>query len=388
MPQDAKIIQVFAASPSDVAAERQTLERVVQKLNLTIAPLLGMRVELVRWETHAYPDFGVDAQDVINRQIPAIYDLFIGILWGRFGTATARAGSGTEEEFDRALARHRAGEPVRLMIYFKDAPLPPSQLDPAQLASVFAFKAKVEAEGGLHWTFVDNFEELVELHLTRHLQDFQKSHDYSAGAVARSEPRVVVEPDEDGIIEYMEAYNEHFDRLIEVQERITAAIADLGQNMTERAEEINKAAQEGKKGDIPYIRRMATKTAEDMAQFVARMDIDTPIFATEFEAGFRAFINGVAASRDFESHDAAEQIGTMLDTVNTVDENLTAARGSVLALRDSVASLPRVTTVLNRAKRATVTVLDKLVREFDAGETLLREVQAVLKSHLTDLQAG
>ena len=36
---------------------------------------LGIRLELVRWETHAYPSFGEDPQSVINEQIPDDYDL-------------------------------------------------------------------------------------------------------------------------------------------------------------------------------------------------------------------------------------------------------------------------------------------------------------------------
>jgi hypothetical protein len=31
------------------------------------------------------------------------YDLFVGIMWRRFGTPTGVAGSGTEQEFDHAL---------------------------------------------------------------------------------------------------------------------------------------------------------------------------------------------------------------------------------------------------------------------------------------------
>src|SRR5690349_22389526 len=94
-------LSVFVASPNDVREERDRIQRVVEEFNLGIAKAQGLILELIRWETHAWPDIGDDAQDVINRQIP-IPDIFIGILWKRFGTPTKRADSGTQEEFERA----------------------------------------------------------------------------------------------------------------------------------------------------------------------------------------------------------------------------------------------------------------------------------------------
>lgn len=119
------ILSIFVASPSDVDEERNRLEEVIRELNTTWSRDLGVRLELVRWETHAYPSFGEDAQAVINDQIPDDYDVFVGLMWYRFGTPTGRAGSGTVEEFQRAKKRFDANsDDLQLMIYFKDAPAP------------------------------------------------------------------------------------------------------------------------------------------------------------------------------------------------------------------------------------------------------------------------
>ena len=91
-----KQYRVFVASPRDVSAEREALERVVTEVNQTHGVPLGYSIELWRWETHATPDGG-RPQDVINAQLPE-FDVFIGILWRRFGTPTGVAGSGTAED--------------------------------------------------------------------------------------------------------------------------------------------------------------------------------------------------------------------------------------------------------------------------------------------------
>src|SRR5262249_21309833 len=134
MADHVRLLSAFVASPSDVAEERDALEALAAELNLLWGPQLQTRLQLLKWETHAHPDFGVDAQSVINEQIRAVYEIFIGIFWARIGTKTARAASGTVEEFERALVRQAdAPGSIKIMLYFKDAPLAPSQMDPEQL---------------------------------------------------------------------------------------------------------------------------------------------------------------------------------------------------------------------------------------------------------------
>ena len=128
MPRQENVIVVFVASPSDLDPERNCLEEVIKELNRSWSRSTGFRLELVRWETHGYPEVGQDPQDVLNRELPNDSDIFIGLMWSRYGTETGRAGSGTEEEFNRALERHRRDpESIRIMFYFKDAPLAPER---------------------------------------------------------------------------------------------------------------------------------------------------------------------------------------------------------------------------------------------------------------------
>ena len=114
--------------------EREALESLIYEMYQTWGRALGIMFELVRWETHVTPAFGSDPQAVINSQIGDNYDVFIGILWARFGTPTPRAASGTMEEFERAYARVQAGaNNPEIMFYFKEAAVPISKIDPEQL---------------------------------------------------------------------------------------------------------------------------------------------------------------------------------------------------------------------------------------------------------------
>lgn len=179
MPRDETILTIFVSSPQDVEAERDVLARVVAELNDTWSRQFGIRLDLLRWETSGYPGIGDDAQDVLNQELPDDYDIFVGIMWTRYGTPTSRAGSGTEEEFERAHARYIADtDSVRIMFYFKTQAVSPDDVVPEQLERRNKFKAKLGQLGGLWWVFdnTNQFETQVRQHLSRILQNFHKYH--------------------------------------------------------------------------------------------------------------------------------------------------------------------------------------------------------------------
>lgn len=163
------IVRVFVASPGDVAFERNALGKLVAEINQTlnaVAPERGVRLELVRWETHAIPEAG-RPQGVINRQIGK-YDIFVGIMWRRFGTATTEAGSGTEEEFDRAYKDFQDSGRPHIMFYFCQAPAAPPKAaeEVAQLGRVVAFRDKL-SQLALVWEYEQHsdFADTVRPHL-------------------------------------------------------------------------------------------------------------------------------------------------------------------------------------------------------------------------------
>ncbi len=127
MADNIQQVRAFVASPGDVKVERAQLERVVREINQTVAAIAPERriaLELVRWETNVAPGLARDAQDVVTRQI-GTYEIFIGMMWKRFGTPTAVADSGTEEEFRQAYATWEQDERLQVLFYFCQAPSPP-----------------------------------------------------------------------------------------------------------------------------------------------------------------------------------------------------------------------------------------------------------------------
>ena len=116
----ADILRIVVASPGDVQAERDALRTVLEELDQGIALEHGLRLELARWETDAYPGFHPEGPQGLIDAILCIEDcdILIGIFWKRFGTPVQDANSGTEHEFRRAYDAWKQTRRPHIMVYF------------------------------------------------------------------------------------------------------------------------------------------------------------------------------------------------------------------------------------------------------------------------------
>lgn len=150
MPRSNTTYRIFVASPGDVHRERDAMQGVVNTMNRILDALLpddGVCVELVRWESHVAPQIARGPQAVVNDQLEPC-DIFVGILSERFGTPTAVAGSGTEEEFRRAYAQWEKHQAPWIVFYFNTTPgAAEGPVDRAQQDKVAAFRAELQAKG-------------------------------------------------------------------------------------------------------------------------------------------------------------------------------------------------------------------------------------------------
>lgn len=164
------IVRVFLASPGDVSKERNKTEQVVSELNRSVAPQLGIMIELVRWEDFV-PGMGRPEQVILEQADIEQCDVFIGILWNRFGTPTGHAESGTEEEFEVAYSCWQKNNKPRIMFYFCQNPSNLQTVqDIRQKEKVINFRSKLSKLGIYNeYNEAADFESLLRQNLTKHL---------------------------------------------------------------------------------------------------------------------------------------------------------------------------------------------------------------------------
>jgi hypothetical protein len=169
-------VRVFVSSPGDVEQERDSLTNVVSELNNTIGQPLGFVIDLLLWETHCHPEMG-RPQAIINKQIGK-YDIFVGIMWKRFGTPTGVAESGTEEEFNLAYEEWQRDNTLHLAFYFSQAKYKLASAEEIdQAGKTLEFQNELSKKG-LTWKYssAETFADTVRPHLAKILFEmFQKS---------------------------------------------------------------------------------------------------------------------------------------------------------------------------------------------------------------------
>jgi len=168
-----KVLPVFLASPSDVADEREAVREAVSSATRMVSDL-GWSIELYGWEDT--PPCAGRPQAVINHDVDAC-DVFVGLLWKRWGQPTGEYSSGFQEEFQRAKKRNEVTGCPALWLAFKK--INPSECeDPGeQLKAVLAFREeRIAARDVLFKEFGDAQElgsRLVEW-LVLHVQQLAK----------------------------------------------------------------------------------------------------------------------------------------------------------------------------------------------------------------------
>jgi hypothetical protein len=180
-----KRLRIFISSPSDVRPERLTAERLVARLAREFS--YHFRVEPVLWEREP-----LIATEHFQSSItpPHATDIVVVILWSRLGVPlplekyvgpiSGRPVTGTEWEFEDAVAGYRASRLPDLLFYRKRAAVMASLDDDAaleqqrqqkRLVEDFVQRWFIDTEAGTfsaafrEFTTAAEFEELLEGHL-------------------------------------------------------------------------------------------------------------------------------------------------------------------------------------------------------------------------------
>mgnify|MGYP001230997663 CR=1 FL=1 len=395
MSKQITLLRVFVASPEDVKEERESITKIINEMNKTWEKE-NIQVKVVKWETDTAPGVGEDPQDVVNNGIGDDYDIFVGIMWTRFGTPTNRAGSGTAEEFNRSYERHQEDpNSLQIMFYFNQAKPNLDDIDPEQFMLLNDFKTKLGELGVYYWNYngADEFENYFRMHINSKVRGWGKEWGNGTGKIEIFEPPIEElnekteidgsfdEEEEEGFVDLILIGTENFEKSNESIIRISEAIETVGQNMGERGEEFKHS--QSPTPNMKHGRRILKRTAEDMEQFVKRIEPEIPVFSDTFSIGIDSFARAATIINDFPDADKNE-ISKALTTVQEIKSSIIPALASIQGLRDTVYNLPRISREINLAKKHMVSILDDLIKEIDSSKDLTSEAEKILEKAVVD----
>ncbi len=199
-----KTLRFFISSPGDVYEERALAGRVIERLQSEYTGRVVL--DSVRWEHEPLLATSTFQQQIAN---PSEADVVIAILWSRLGTRLSaqftradgsRYESGTEYEFEEAVAAFRRNGKPDLLVYRRTAPPSVRLDDEKDLMERLGQKKKLDefidkwfhdrTEGTVLAAFhpyesPSDFEILLENHLRR-LIDRQLPRSVTATSEARA----------------------------------------------------------------------------------------------------------------------------------------------------------------------------------------------------------
>jgi len=383
MPEIISKYRIFLASPSDLLDERESITDVINELNLTYGNPNNIVLELLKWETNSAPAItSSDVQNIINDDIPT-YDLFIGLLWMRFGTPTKEFGSGTEEEFNIAYSKFKKdNNSLQILFYFKNAaPKSLDDINPEQLGKVKDFKLTLGEKNVLFCDYNSNEEltRFLRLHIPTRIESLKSKNKntlLNKDDILEIEKIEVQEIEEElGIIDYQEFIEEYFAVSTQSLTRISEATAWIGKEMNKKTAEINKLVAKNKNQQISFKvqRNIYERTSESMNNFANRIEPEIPIYINNFEKGIDSFSKLIMIFKsDFD-----DKNNDVIEASNSLDYLIVQIELSLLNLKDfltSIEQLPKMSKELNNARRNVANKLSDFISKLEMSIVIGKEV--------------
>lgn len=193
------VLNIFIGSPGDLEEERKAARDVIERVNHHLARNLGLHIDLRGWED-TLPGFS-RPQEKINEDVRSC-DLFVGLLWKRWGSQTGEYTSGFEEEFEIACERKRNGELKDIWLFFKQIPQDLLQDPGPQLNKVREFKNQIKVNREIFYkefNSVEEWEKLFYDYMSDYIskefgtpKEIPTSSQPTTGLVRISEPPILV----------------------------------------------------------------------------------------------------------------------------------------------------------------------------------------------------
>lgn len=386
------VLRIFVSSPSDVTDEVNSVKQIVEELNAAALRTSGIRLEVATWRTDVVPGIADDTQTVINNQIADEYDIFVGILWTRFGTPTPRAGSGTEEEFEHAYSRYKSQpNSVRVMFYFKEEPPPKlSAIDPDQLKLIRCFKSKLGEKGTLYFEFETHktFEVYLRSHLIRQVQSWSKEWgDKAETLLAKTQAisKAIHEHMdlEQGALDLIEDVVRHFALATDALEYVNRLFEDVTDRSGEKIAQIQAIKKFESHDSIKDRKYIVDSAATDLDLLAKRLSEQITRLSESLLQGLDSFSKVLTYKDCFNTEDL-DQLVSLKTVIKTMIGSIESSRAINIEVINAVLGLPRMTTTLNRAKRSAAGAIQRYVAVLDEALQLCKDASQNCEALFSD----
>ncbi len=376
---------VFISCPSDVADERDVVIEAIEQIN-NLRARGGIRIRPVFWENDVSTELGDRPQAIVNRQIGNEYDVYLGIMCAKFGTATGEAASGTEEEFRLAFMRKQeAPNEIEVLFYFKDARHSRDEIDPDQFAAVTAFKkellpagvlGKIENLGQFRTRVLKDLTEAIHrLSSQSQTAPNEREATLSEHSAADETSESEVE-DELGVFELNEAVEDGFGEVSDLTSELVTAMDRLGTRIRSQTSEIETIPQNSSRENRRAIERSLDRISRELSSYAETIDGTVPNMEIAMQSAMEAMQSLVVISNEDQLVNEGESEDLAI-TISEMHETLTSVRAQIADFYSSLNAIPRLTRQLRQSKRRASLATVRLMEFFDNSLTQTEELRSI-----------
>jgi len=398
MPFPATVVSIFLSSPSDVKEDRSRIVSIIQAWNQRNGRERSLFFNVLTWEDFVAPAIGESGQEVVNEQVGDDYDIFLGVMWSRFGTPTSIAKSGTEEEFNRVVDRHRLGEGVSVCFLFKNADIPMKILDGEQFISVRKFKEFVSDSGCLYREYVDDASLINSMNLildrfanaqsglSKEPQRGSRNKGQRAAMGAELAPSSSISKDDD-------------EGLFEINDRIEVDGREFVQSMEDWSKRLNSAGDVAVKvtdelntltglglNNSSAVRVVIKKMTDNMADFADWGEVKIGEIENIIDRYSDSLLRLVDISRDFP--ESAESMEVARDLMFYLSDQIVSNARSMNEFIGTLKDAPRLSKPMIKATRRLVDIHERLVAKNEIFRSnvleIAAQIDAMIKGRATD----
>ena len=392
MPELVTKYKIFIASPSDLNEDRQAIDEVISELNLTYGQQNNLVLEIIKWETHSAPGVSeIHPQELINNDIGSEYDLFIGLMWLKFGTVTNEAGSGTEEEFLNAYHRFmKSPNSLQILFYFNNSfPVNLKAINPLELDKVNKFKNKIGEEKVLYWDYnsIEQLQSFLRIHIPKRLANIINVSKLKSEKVVALISDSIEEQEEDlGLLDFMEIIEVRFETSTNAVLKITEATEWIAEKLFEKTNEINKIKKSTFQSNTSQLRRVLKLSAQVMNEYASRINVEIPIFFENYEEGIKAFSSIVYIADDFFDISNIDELIEAKEGIIEMNVGINQGLDAMEGFYISVIQLPRIDKEINRAKKNVSDRLQLLINRMKTSAVLANELIVEISEKITRIK--
>lgn len=186
--------------------------------------------------------------------------------------------------------------------------------------------------------------------------------------------------DEDlGYMDFLLVYEKSNEQTVESLNKMNSYLDDLTDKMKNRTGQLNRLKRGNKKPNPNVVIKITEKLAEEMMDFVNNMDIEIEIFKNVANKSIDSFYKTLKISYESNVITETEDLQNLYDSIAKYELSFDNAKDSVLKSKNEFSKWPKFAKEINRARRRTEEVHDKIYLEFSSFAEKIKGLKENLK---------